>query len=163
MSRRTGVPHVGWFSVRDGGVSKVPVRTVQEGIRQGKRLVNEDEHVSHAWVTGGDGHLVWHSDAPEREVSTGNSGDRAPDSVTYNLGHNETMQLGVCVSLIADLLRELDASADDNRDSDEQWVEALVKSIEGESIDGLSLETLAFFEGIFNLPGLVTLTKDSDD
>jgi len=31
------------------------------------------------------------------------------------------------------------------------------------SAEYLSLETLAFFEGIFGTPGLVTLTKDSDD
>lgn len=73
---------------------------------------------------------------------------RSPDAVTYNLGHNEQMQLAVCVSSIAELLRQQQTEADPRIDS--------------RDLENLDLETLAEFEAIFGVPGNVSVVKEMD-
>ena len=66
---------------------------------------------------------------------------REPNRVVYDVGHNEQMQLGICVSTIAEVLRGGDLSD------------------AAESLTNLDLDVLADFEGIFNLPGVIQITK----
>lgn len=79
--------------------------------------------------------------------------ERAPDSVTYNLGHNEQMQLAIVIGAVAEVLRN--ALADSDYDPG--------LFISDEELSALSMDTLAHFEGVFSMPGLVSITKDEDD
>lgn len=66
---------------------------------------------------------------------------RAHNRVVYDLGHNEQMQLGICVSVIAEILRGTNPGT-------------LI-----EELEHLDLDVLADYEGVFNLPGVVQITK----
>lgn len=149
---------VDWISKR---VVLPPRMTDAEALARGKELVNQcpscgsygyDDtmlrRIGRGFITEFDDNPT-HMCAPEPEVHTVN--ERQPDSVTYNLGHNEQMQLAIAIGLIADVLRE--ARTNEKR---EYVIDVL-------DLVNLSLDTIAHYEGLFSLPGLVSITKDSDD
>lgn len=88
---------------------------------------------------------------------------RLPDAVTYHLGHNEQMQLAICISTIAEVLREAQAAFPEGVPDDNAWMAAAMVALRDSGLGNLNLETLALFEGIFGTGGTMSLTKNFED
>lgn len=79
---------------------------------------------------------------------------RPPDGQVYALGHNEQMQVSVCVGIVAELLRE--------QRRRQMMGESLSQTltVDPEDMRHLDLRTVSIYESILGTPGLVTLTKE---